>query len=1016
MQNPLKFWNRSLMARLVSYFLLVSLLSVCLVGYVTYVRATETLKKSIFDRLQAVATLKEDVLNHWVDEQRRNAVFVAWLPEVQVQAGSLLGGSKTDRSYQAAYALLTEYLRFLVTSTSDSEELFIIDLNGNIVLSTNKAHEGQSQAGTRHFIHGKSRVTQNIYTSPLNGKPTITIATPLFNKRQRRVGVLASHLNLARIDRIILERKGLGESGETYLVNTSNVLVAAEARLDGKEFPEGVRSRGIDTALQQKDGSGLYLNYAGIPVIGVYRWVDDQNVALLVEMSQAEAFSPARQLAWTILLIGSVSAGLLTIGVYLLARQIARPILAITDTATRVAAGDLNQTAPVLAQDEVGVLARAFNQMTGQLRLLYEGLNDKVAELNQAQDELQAYKEHLEEQVEERTAALTRSNELLQQEIAERRQAQAERESLLMVERAQARQKDALLGLSEELAVTRSEAEVSQRIVNGLHETLGYDFLAVFLVEEETGDRVLIASHGSTEPMKRIRPGEGLTERPLLDGKLHYTPDVTKDSRYLHWLGGAEVDLPIRIGGEVSGVLSAESRQPHSFQTDDFDVLTAAARQAGLAIENVRLFQALQTRTRELARSVEELKALGEVSQAVNSTIDLQTVLVSIVAHAAQLSETEGGAIYEFDETTEEFQLSATHRMSEELIQAIRSTRIRLGETVVGQAGANREAVQIPDVLQASNAIAGNVLKQSGFRAVLAVPLLREEKLVGALVVRRRTPGRFKKETVELLQNFGTQSALAIQNARLFREIEEKGHELETASKHKSEFLANMSHELRTPLNAILGYTELILDNIYGDVPEKIREILERLEQNGRHLLGLINNVLDLTKIEAGQLTLALNEYSIKEIVQTVSATLESLAAEKDLSLTVSVAPDLSQGKGDGQRIAQVFMNLVGNAIKFTESGEIRVEVNASNGNFVVSVSDTGPGLSETDRRKIFEEFHQADTSSTREKGGTGLGLSIAKRIIEMHGGRIWVESAPESGSTFWFKLPVRVERQKWQV
>jgi signal transduction histidine kinase len=218
-----------------------------------------------------------------------------------------------------------------------------------------------------------------------------------------------------------------------------------------------------------------------------------------------------------------------------------------------------------------------------------------------------------------------------------------------------------------------------------------------------------------------------------------------------------------------------------------------------------------------------------------------------------------------------------------------------------------------------------------------------------------------------------------------------------------------MSHELRTPLNAILGYTELILDKIYGDVPEKIHEVLGRLEKNGRHLLGLINDVLDISKIEAGRLKLSLNDYSMQEVVQTVFTAVEPLASEKNLALKIDVSPNLTIGKGDEQRIAQVLLNLVGNAIKFTEAGEVRVEVSASDGTFLVAVSDTGPGISEADRQRIFEEFHHVDGSSTREKGGTGLGLSIVKRIIEMHGGRIWVESSPGKGSTFWFKLPIRV-------
>lgn len=239
------------------------------------------------------------------------------------------------------------------------------------------------------------------------------------------------------------------------------------------------------------------------------------------------------------------------------------------------------------------------------------------------------------------------------------------------------------------------------------------------------------------------------------------------------------------------------------------------------------------------------------------------------------------------------------------------------------------------------------------------------------------------------------------------RELAVANQRLDEASRHKSQFLANMSHELRTPLNAILGYTELVMDGIYGEVPEKIRDVLGRLDKSGRHLLGLINDVLDLSKIEAGQLTLMLSEYSMKDVVQAVVTAMESLAVEKGLALRVLVGPDLPVGRGDERRITQVLMNLVGNAVKFTEAGEVKIQAVASDGQFVVAIADTGPGIADADQRRIFEEFQQAD-SSTRRRGGTGLGLAIAKRIVELHGGRIWVESVLGKGSTFTFTLPVR--------
>jgi signal transduction histidine kinase len=253
---------------------------------------------------------------------------------------------------------------------------------------------------------------------------------------------------------------------------------------------------------------------------------------------------------------------------------------------------------------------------------------------------------------------------------------------------------------------------------------------------------------------------------------------------------------------------------------------------------------------------------------------------------------------------------------------------------------------------------------------------------------------------------------LAIQNARLFLEIEENGRELAQASQHKSQFLANMSHELRTPLNAILGYTELILDSVYGEMPEKARSVLDRVQRNGRHLLGLINDVLDLSKIEAGQLTLSLADYSLKNVIQTVFSAVEPLANQKQIVLKIEVMPELPQGRGDEQRLTQVLLNLVGNAIKFTDTGEVLIKGFSANGSFNVAVRDTGPGISTADQAKLFQEFQQADNSITRKKGGTGLGLAISKRIIEMHGGRIWVESSPGHGSTFAFTLPVTVEGQ----
>ena len=328
----------------------------------------------------------------------------------------------------------------------------------------------------------------------------------------------------------------------------------------------------------------------------------------------------------------------------------------------------------------------------------------------------------------------------------------------------------------------------------------------------------------------------------------------------------------------------------------------------------------------------------------------------------------------------------------------------------IGDAAERCTPVQMPDLAAGTPSHAQKIVLDAGYRSILIIPLLRPNKIVGALVVRRREPGEFDEQVVHLLETFAAQSVLAIQNAKLFREIEEKGRELEAASRHKSQFLANMSHELRTPLNSVLGFTELLVDGIYGELPDKAKTTIARVQANGRHLLGLINDVLDLSKIEAGQLTLALEDYSVGQIVRLTVTAVEPLARAKGLALGTNVAENLPIGRGDERRLTQVLLNLAGNAVKFTEKGAVDILADAVDGHFEIAVRDTGPGIAAKDQALIFEEFQQVDNSSTRQKGGTGLGLAISRRIVEMHGGTIDVESVLGSGSTFRMKIPIRVE------
>jgi signal transduction histidine kinase/DNA-binding response OmpR family regulator len=444
---------------------------------------------------------------------------------------------------------------------------------------------------------------------------------------------------------------------------------------------------------------------------------------------------------------------------------------------------------------------------------------------------------------------------------------------------------------------------------------------------------------------------------------------------------------------------------------DEISTLASAVNHMAAHLQEsyANLERKVGERTQELSDTLQRLQALSEIGRAVNSSLDLQQVLSMTVAYAVQLSGTDAGAIYEFDEATQEFQLRSTYQMGEELIAALRQVRMRLGDTLVGQAALHREALAVADILDNPSSPLRQVLERAGFRALLAVPLLHEDKVCGALVVRRRIPGPFQREMVDLLKSFATQSVLAIQNARVFRELEEQERQIVVASQHKSQFLANMSHELRTPLNSIIGFSEVLLDESLGELTSDERqEFLGNILSSGRHLLMLINNILDLSKIEAGRLELQPEEFSMAEVITEALNTVKPLAAKKQITVEVVIDPALNTLLADRGKVKQILYNLLSNAIKFTpENRQVGVRASWGRGEVSCAVWDTGIGIKQEDQERIFEEFHQLEATAARQYEGTGLGLALTKKLVELHGGRIWVQSALGEGSTFGFTLPV---------
>ena len=878
----------------------------------------------------------------------------------------------------AMYQRRVDYLR-LLKQVLPITEISYLDAQGKEQLRVSRLKmdvvgSGDDYSQEPEFLEAKAG---KIYHGPVTfrkeSEPYMTIAMAGSGKDS---GVTTAAVNLKFIWDVVSQIK-IGKAGHAFVVDGQGVLVAHPdislvlqkttfAGLD--QVKAALAAAPASPSGEPRSQVAIARDLKGKRVMTAYATIAPLRWSVFVEQPLEEAFASLNasiQRTIILLLAGivlSVAASLV------LARRMVTPIQALQAGAARIGAGELDQRIDVRTGDELEALGNQFNRMAGQLKESYAGLERKV---------------------EERTRELSESLE----------QQTATAEILRVISSSPTDLQPVMDAVAENAARVCGASDATIRLLEGdnLRVVARFGAIPLGAPEEMTVSRDYPAGRSIIE-----RRAIHIADASLLAASEY--PSISHDARTI-------LVTPLMRKGEPIGAIVIRRDAVGPFSDKQVELLKTFADQAVIAIENVRLFQELQTRTRDLARSVEELKALGEVGRTVSSTLDLETVLSTIVSQASRLSGTDGGAIYEYDEETEEFRLRATQNLAMDFVELLRSIRIRKGEGAVGQMAVTLEPTQIPDIEldpMYQSRVRDAALRE-GYHALLAIPLLREQQIIGALIVNRKAPGEFAPDVIELLRTFAAQSALAIQNAGLFQELEEKSRQLEVADRHKSEFLASMSHELRTPLNAVIGFSEVLLDRMFGELAPKQEEYLQDILTSGRHLLSLINDILDLAKIEAGRMELEVTDFHLPQAIDNAITLIRERAARRAITLEVEVDPRLGDIKGDERKVKQVLLNLLSNAVKFTrEGGRVSVHAGLADGFAEISVTDTGVGIAPEDHEAVFEEFRQVGSDYAKKHEGTGLGLTLSRRFVELHGGKIWVKSQLNQGATFTFTLPVK--------
>jgi len=818
----------------------------------------------------------------------------------------------------------------------------------------------------------KVAIKERTYFSPVNFRketePYMTIAV---RATPPVTGITAVDVNLKFMWEVI-QRIRVGKTGFAYVVDRQGRLIAHPdislvlQKTDLSTLPQ------VRAALSHAKGNGgdepLRVSEArdpsGKPVLTAYARIESLGWTVFVEQSADEAYQPlyASLMRTGILLV----AGLLLamIAGFVFARRMVEPIRALQAGADALGAGDLGKRIEVRSGDELEALGERFNEMAAKLAASYAGLERKVEERTQ----------ELQETLEQQTATA----EILR-------------------------------------AISASPSDVApvfEAILDSAARLCDSPLSAVFRYEDGV---VHLVSHrnwpeAAVKEMTKDYPAAPnpklISGRTILSGQLQHQEDALSDPGYDHSVASAGgwrrmLGVPINRGSRVLGAVVVAWPMPGETPKRQIRLLETFADQAAIAIENVRLFN-------ETREALERQTATAEILQVISgSPTDVQPVFDTIARRAVQLCDSLFANLFRYD--GEQLHFVASHNVAPEQLEIMKSRYPMVADPtqVSGRVVLRNAVVRMENAL-ADPEYDARFAKVGGWRRMLGVPMTREGRILGAIVVGWREAGTVPSAQELLLKTFADQAAIAIENVRLFHEIEEKSHQLEVANKHKSDFLANMSHELRTPLNAIIGFSEVLIEKMFGEVNEKQLDYLNDIHSSGKHLLSLINEILDLSKIEAGRMELDLSEVDVPDTLSSAMTLVRERAQNHGITLSLDVDPQVGAVRADERKVKQVVLNLLSNAVKFTpDGGSISVRATLDTDCVEVAVRDTGIGIALEDQAAVFEEFTQVGRDYTKKAEGTGLGLALTKRIVELHGGRIWLESAPGEGSTFAFTLPL---------